>query len=394
MLYSLGLMILVSLVFSRLMKWLKLPPLLGMLFTGIVLGPFVFDQISPAILDNSADLRQIALIIILTRAGLALNVSDLKKVGRPAFFMCFLPATFEIILTTIFAPLLFNITYVEAAILGAVLGAVSPAVVVPQMLKLLESGYGKKAGVPQLIMAGASVDDIYVIVLFSTFMEIYRSGQISLNLLFTIPMAIIIGVLLGFVIGEALVKLFKSFHIRDTVKILIILSTAFGLVSLEKAVQSWLPMSGLLAVMVVGVAILQEHQELAARLSQRFAKIWVLAELMLFILVGASIDLKFVANAGLLGILLIAAALVFRSIGVFLSLLKTDLTAKERLFCTIAYLPKATVQAAIGGLPLAANVGAGKLILTIAVLSILVTAPLGAIGMDQTYAKLLTKDKD
>lgn len=394
MLYSLGLMILVSLVFSRLMKWLKLPPLLGMLFTGIVLGPFVFDQISPAILDNSADLRQIALIIILTRAGLALNVSDLKKVGRPAFFMCFLPATFEIILTTIFAPLLFNITYVEAAILGAVLGAVSPAVVVPQMLKLLESGYGKKAGVPQLIMAGASVDDIYVIVLFSTFMEIYRSGQISLNLLFTIPMAIIIGVLLGFVIGEALVKLFKSFHIRDTVKILIILSTAFGLVSLEKAVQSWLPMSGLLAVMVVGVAILQEHQELAARLSQRFAKIWVLAELMLFILVGASIDLNFVANAGLLGILLIAAALVFRSIGVFLSLLKTDLTAKERLFCTIAYLPKATVQAAIGGLPLAANVGAGKLILTIAVLSILVTAPLGAIGMDQTYAKLLTKDKD
>lgn len=394
MLYRLALMILVSLVFSRLMKWLKLPPLLGMIFTGILLGPFVLNQISPAILDNSADLRQIALIIILTRAGLALNVSDLKKVGRPAFFMCFLPATFEIILTTLFAPLLFNITYVEAAILGAVLGAVSPAVVVPQMLRLLESGYGKKAGVPQLIMAGASVDDIFVIVLFSTFMEIYRSGQISLNLLFTIPMAIIIGVLLGFVIGEALVKLFKSFHIRDTVKILIILSTAFGLVSLEKAVQSWLPMSGLLAVMVVGVAILQEHQELAARLSQRFSKIWVLAELMLFILVGASIDLNFVANAGLLGILLIAAALVFRSIGVFLSLLKTDLTAKERLFCTIAYLPKATVQAAIGGLPLAANVGAGKLILTIAVLSIFVTAPLGAIGMDQTYAKLLTKDKD
>lgn len=394
MLYRLALMILVSLVFSRLMKWLKLPPLLGMIFTGILLGPFVLNQISPAILDNSADLRQIALIIILTRAGLALNVSDLKKVGRPAFFMCFLPATFEIFLTTLFAPLLFNITYVEAAILGAVLGAVSPAVVVPQMLRLLESGYGKKAGVPQLIMAGASVDDIFVIVLFSTFMEIYRSGQISLNLLFTIPMAIIIGVLLGFVIGEALVKLFKSFHIRDTVKILIILSTAFGLVSLEKAVQSWLPMSGLLAVMVVGVAILQEHQELAARLSQRFSKIWVLAELMLFILVGASIDLNFVANAGLLGILLIAAALVFRSIGVFLSLLKTDLTAKERLFCTIAYLPKATVQAAIGGLPLAANVGAGKLILTIAVLSIFVTAPLGAIGMDQTYAKLLTKDKD
>lgn len=392
MLLSLSLMILVSLSLSRLLQGLKMPPLIGMLLAGIVLGPYGLNLISPAILSISTDLRQIALIIILTRAGLALNVSDLKKVGRPAFFMSFLPATFEIIVITLVAPLFFGISYLEAAILGTVLGAVSPAVVVPQMLKLLEKGYGKKQGVPQLILAGASVDDIYVIVWFSCFMEIYQSGHFSAQLLLTIPISIIVGCVIGFLTGSLLVKLFKHFHIRDTVKLLIIIALAFAIVSMEKTVQVWLPMSGLLAVMVLGITLLQQYKVLAERLSERFSKIWIAAELMLFILVGASVDINYVANAGLLALLLILLALVFRSIGVFISLMQTPLTKKERLFCAISYLPKATVQAAIGGLPLAAGVGAGKLILTVAVLAILVTAPLGAIGINQSYPHLLKKD--
>lgn len=392
MLVSLALMILISLCFSRLLLMLRMPPLIGMLLTGIVLGPFAFDLINPAILAVSTEIRQIALIIILLRAGLALNIVDLKRVGRPAFFMSFLPATFEIILVVLFAPLLFGITYLEAAILGTVLGAVSPAVVVPQMLKLLDRGYGSKKGVPQMILAGASVDDIYVIVWFSTFMEIYQSGEISFNLLFTVPIAIAVGSLFGFVIGSLLVKLFKMTHIRDTVKLLILMAVSFILVSLEKSIQTYLPMSGLLAVMVVGITLLQQYEQLAKRISERLSKIWIPAELMLFILVGASVDLNYVRNAGLMAIILIFSALAFRSMGVFCSLLKTDLSFKERLFCVIAYLPKATVQAAIGGLPLAGNVGAGKLILTVAVLAILITAPLGAIGIRQSYAHLLNQE--
>ena len=284
------------------------------------------------------------------------------------------------------------ITYLESAILGTVLSAVSPAVVVPQMLKVLEKGYGRSKGVPQLILAGASVDDIYVIVWFSTFMEIFRSGHFSVYLLLTVPMAIVVGCLFGFLVGSTLVKLFKAFHIRDTSKLLIILASAFLLVSIEKTLQAWLPMSGLLAVMVLGITFLQQYDRLATRLSVRFSKIWLVAELLLFMLVGASLDLSYMGEAGLSAVLLIAVALLFRSLGVFISLLKTPLTLKEKLFCTIAYLPKATVQAAIGGIPLASHVPAGKLILTISILAILITAPLGAIGIDQSYTKLLEKD--
>lgn len=392
MLFSLASMILISLCFSRLLLLLRMPPLIGMLLTGILLGPFAFDLISPPILAISTEIRQIALIIILLRAGLALNIIDLKKVGRPAFFMSFLPATFEIILVVFFAPLLFGISYLEASILGTVLGAVSPAVVVPQMLKLLNRGYGSNKGVPQMILAGASVDDIYVIVWFSTFMEIYQSGEISFRLLFTVPIAIAVGSLFGFALGSMLVKLFKRAHMRDTVKLLILIAVSFILVSLEKPFQTWLPMSGLLAVLVLGITLLQQYDQLAKRLSERLSKIWVPAELMLFILVGASVDLNYVRNAGLMAIILIFSALVFRSMGVWCSLLKTELSFKERLFCVIAYLPKATVQAAIGGLPLAGNVGAGNLILTLAVLAILITAPLGAIGIQQSYVYLLDRE--
>lgn len=392
MIQSLALMILVSLCLSYLMQKINLPPLIGMLLSGILLGPYVLNLISPSILSISADLRQIALIIILMRAGLSLNLADLKKVGRPAFFMSFLPATFEIGLIIFLAPKLMAITYLEAAILGTVLSAVSPAVVVPQMLKVLEKGYGRSKGVPQLILAGASVDDIYVIVWFSTFMEIFRSGHFSVYLLLTVPMAIVVGCLFGFLVGSTLVKLFKAFHIRDTSKLLIILASAFLLVSIEKTLQAWLPMSGLLAVMVLGITFLQQYDRLATRLSVRFSKIWLVAELLLFMLVGASLDLSYLGEAGLSAVLLIAVALLFRSLGVFISLLKTPLTLKEKLFCTIAYLPKATVQAAIGGIPLASHVPAGKLILTISILAILITAPLGAIGIDQSYTKLLEKD--
>lgn len=391
MLFSLALMILCGLVLSGVMQKLKLPGLVGMLLTGIVLGPYALNLIAPELLNISADLREIALIVILTRAGLALDINDLKKVGRPAILMCFIPATFEIAATTIFAPMIFPISHLEAAIMGTVLGAVSPAVVVPKMLKLMESGYGKAKSIPQLILAGASVDDIYVIVLFASFMGMYSGSSFDIGSLVKIPIAIVVGLLMGILLGLALVKLFKKVHMRDTVKILILLSTAFLLVTLETVIKSYVPMSGLLAVMALGGTILKQYDILAERLSGKFSKIWVAAELMLFVLVGATVDISYAAKAGIAAVALIFIAFMIRICGVFICLIKTNLNLKERLFCAIAYLPKATVQAAIGGLPLAAGITAGNTILTVAVLAILITAPLGAIGIDASYQKLLTR---
>ena len=391
MLFSLALMVLCGLVLSGIMQKLKLPGLVGMLLTGIVLGPYVLNQIAPELLNISADLREIALIVILTRAGLALDINDLKKVGRPAILMCFIPATFEIAATTIFAPMLFPISHLEAAIMGTVLGAISPAVVVPKMLKLMESGYGKSKSIPQLIMAGASVDDIYVIVLFTSFMGMYNGSSFDVGSLVKIPIAIVVGLLIGILLGLALVILFKKIHIRDTVKILIILSASFLVVSLETAIKAYVPMSGLLAVMALGGTILKQYDILAKRLSGKFSKIWVAAELMLFVLVGATVDISYAAKAGISAVALIFIALSIRICGVFVCLFRTKLNVKERLFCAIAYLPKATVQAAIGGLPLEAGIAAGNTILTVAVLAILITAPLGAIGIDASYQKLLTR---
>lgn len=392
MLFSIALMILCGLVLSGIMQKLKLPGLVGMLFTGIILGPYVSDLIAPEILNISTDLREISLIVILTRAGLALDINDLKKVGRPAVLMCFVPATFEIAATTIFAPMFFPISHLEAAIMGAVLGAVSPAVIVPKMLKLMENGYGKSKSIPQLIMAGASVDDIYVIVLFTSFMRMYSGGSFELISLIKIPVSIVSGLLIGILIGLALNKLFRKIHIRDTVKILILLSTSFLLVTLENVIKAYVPMSGLLAVMALGGTILKKNDVLAKRLSSKFSKIWVAAELMLFVLVGATVDISYVTKAGVSAIALILIALAIRICGVLVCLFKTKLKTKERLFCSIAYLPKATVQAAIGGLPLASGVTAGNTILTVAVLAILITAPLGAIGVDSSYKKLLSND--
>jgi len=391
MLFSLALMILCGLVLSGIMQKLKMPGLIGMLLTGIVLGPYVLNLISPEILNVSADLREIALIVILTRAGLALDINDLKKVGRPAILMCFIPATFEIAATTIFAPMLFPITYLEAAIMGSVLGAVSPAIVVPNMLKLMENGYGKSMSIPQLIMAGASVDDIYVIVLFTSFMGMYGGGSFDIGNLFKIPVSIVVGLLTGIILGLVIIKVFRKIHIRDTVKILIILSISFLLVTLENAIKAFIPMSGLLAVMALGGTILKGYDVLAKRLSDRFSKIWVMAELMLFILVGATVDISYAAKAGVAAVALIFIALAIRILGVFVCLFKTKLNIKEKLFCAISYLPKATVQAAIGVLPLAAGIAAGNTILTVAVLAILITAPLGAIGIKIKYKRFLVR---
>ncbi|MBP7174697.1 MAG: cation:proton antiporter [Thermoclostridium sp.] len=393
MLFSLALMVLCGLVLSGAMQKLKLPGLVGMLLTGIVLGPYVLNRIAPELLNISADLREIALIVILTRAGLALDINDLKKVGRPAILMCFIPATFEIAATTIFAPMFFPISYLEAAIMGTVLGAVSPAVVVPKMLKLMESGYGKSQSIPQLIMAGASVDDIYVIVLFTSFMGMYSGSSFDAGSLVKIPIAIVVGLLIGILLGLALVKLFRKIHMRDTVKILILLSTSFLVVSLETAVKAYVLMSGLLAVMAMGGTILKQYDILAKRLSGKFSKIWVAAELMLFVLVGATVDISYAAKAGMAAVVLIIIVLSIRICGVFTCTVRTKLNLKEKLFCAIAYLPKATVQAAIGGLPLAAGIAAGNTILTVAVLAILITAPLGAISIDASYQKLLTRSE-
>lgn len=389
MLFSLSLILIIGFSLSGILNKLHIPGLIGMIVTGILLGPFVLDLISPDILNISADLREIALIVILMRAGLSIDINDLKKVGRPAILMCFVPATLEIIAIVLLAPPLLGLSTIEAAILGTVVAAVSPAVIVPRMLHLMETGYGKNKRIPQLIMAGASIDDIYVIVLFTSFMGLYQGDGFSASTILSIPAAITSGVMVGIISGLVLVKVFKRFHMRDTVKVLILLSTSFLFISLESFVEGVVPMSGLIAVMALGGTILKSYEVLAKRLKGKFSKIWVGAEIMLFVLVGAAVDITYLADAGLGSVLLILIALIFRVIGVAISLIKTDLSIKERLFCALAYLPKATVQAAIGAIPLTSGVAAGNTILTVAVLAILITAPIGAMGIDRTYKRVL-----
>lgn len=393
MLFSLSLILILGFSLSGIFNRLKLPGLLGMILTGIILGPYALNLISPDILDISSDLREIALIIILTRAGLNIDIMDLKKVGRPAILMCFVPALFEITAVTLLAPLFFNISYIEAAIMGSVLAAVSPAVIVPRMIHLIDLGYGKDKSIPQLIMAGASVDDIFVIVLFASFMGMYSGEGFNPTSLLLVPVSIISGMGLGIICGFIFVKVFKAIHVRDTVKVLIMLSIAFLFVSLEDFIKPYFPVSGLLAVMAFSATILSTYEVLAKRITGKFSKIWVAAEVLLFVLVGAAVDISYLKGAGIASIVFILSALAFRIVGVNVSLLGTSLDKKERIFCSIAYLPKATVQAAIGAVPLAAGVGAGNLILTVAVVAILISAPLGAIGVDNTYKKLLHKSK-
>lgn len=391
MLFSLALIFLLGMILGSLFKKLKLPALLGMLLTGILLGPHFFNLLDSSILNISADLRQIALIIILTRAGLNLDIQDLKKVGRPAFFMCFIPATLEIIGMIILASYLFKLSFLDSAILGTVIAAVSPAVIVPKMLKLMEEGYGKKNSIPQLIMAGASVDDIFVIVLFTVFTGLATTGALSFAEFIKIPTSIILGLLAGAILGKILALFFEKIHLRDSNKVIILLSIAFLLVTLEKSITGVIGFSGLLAIMAMGGTIKKFRKEVAIRLSNKFSKLWIASELILFVLVGASVNINYLSSTGILAIILILGVLIFRMFGVFISLLRTPLDRKERLFSMIAYCPKATVQAAIGSIPLAMGLPCGELILSIAVLSILITAPLASFAIDLTYKKLLTK---
>lgn len=390
MLTSIALILLIGFTLSGILGKLGLPGLLGMIATGIILGPYGLNLISPEILDISAELRQIALIVILARAGLSLDLKDLKKVGRPAFLLCFVPATFELLTVTLLAPSLLGITRLEAAILGAVLAAVSPAVVVPRMLHLMESGYGREKKIPQMIMAGASVDDVYVIVLFTAFLGMQGGSGFDAASLMKVPVSVISGIALGILAGYILVRIFKMFHMRDTIKVLIILSVSMLMVTLEELLKPWFPLSGLLAVMAIGGTILKTYELLAKRIMGKFSKIWVGSEILLFVLVGAAVNITVLGGTGVKALMLIFSALFVRMVGVAVSVSGTPLALKERLFCAIAYLPKATVQAAIGSIPLAMGVPAGGTILSVAVLAIMVTAPLGAIGIDRTYKMLLT----
>lgn len=388
MLTSLALIFLLGLTMGCIFKKLQLPSLIGMIFTGIILGPYFFNLLDDSILLISSDLRKIALIIILTRAGLSLDINSLKKVGRPAILMCFMPAIFEMTAITLLAPILLDISFIDAAIIGAVVAAVSPAVIVPRMIDLIENGYGKEKSIPELIMAGASVDDIFVIVMFTSFTGLAQGSSISASSFLSIPISIILGISLGILIGIFLIRFFKKVHIRDSIKVIIILSISFLLASLENVIK----ISGLISVISLSAIILNKNNNLAKRLSAKFSKLWLAAELLLFVLVGATVNISFAFSYGILPIILILVALLFRSLGVFLCLLKTKLNIKERLFCIISYIPKATVQAAIGSIPLSMGLSCGNIVLTIAVLSILITAPLGAILLDNFSKKLLTQD--
>lgn len=390
MLLSIALILLLGLLFGSLFSKAKLPSLVGMILVGIVLSPHALNLIDDSILNISADLRQIALVIILTRAGLSLNLDDLRKVGRPAILMCFVPACIELAGTVLLAPVLLGVTSLEAAIMGSVLAAVSPAVIVPRMIRLIEEGCGTDKSIPQLILAGASVDDVFVIVLFTAFTSLASTGTLSTASFLQIPVSIVLGIAAGAVVGLLLIQFFKMFHMRDSVKLLIILSFSFLLIELQNRLEGVVPFSGLIAIMSLGIVIKRKYEILAKRLSGKYNKLWVAAEVFLFVLVGATVDLKYAAAAGINAVFLVLGAIVFRMSGVALSLIKTNLSLKERLFCMVAYVPKATVQAAIGAIPLTMGLPCGQLVLTVAVLSILITAPLGAVGIDHLYRRLLT----
>ena len=391
MLTSLAYVLLLGMALGAVAKRLGLPSLVGMLLAGILLGPYALDLLSPTLLGISADLRQLALVIILTRAGLSLELDDLKRAGRPAILMCFLPATFEVLGMVILAPRLLGVSVLDAAIMGAVVGAVSPAVIVPRMLKLMEEGYGVEKGIPPMILAGASVDDVFVIVLFTSFTGMAQGSGFSPAALAGVPVSIVLGGAAGLALGFVLAKFFETFHMRDSVKVVLLLALAFLLVALEDAVEGIIPFSGLLAVLGAGLGLRRWRLVVAQRLTAKFGKLWVCAEVMLFVLVGAEVDLHYAAAAGLAAVATVLGVLCFRAVGVLLCVAGSRLSRKERLFAVLAYLPKATVQAAIGGVPLAMGLACGQVVLTVAVIAILVTAPLGALAIDATYRKLLER---
>lgn len=398
MLTSLSLIFLVGLAMGAICQRLKLPRIIGMLATGIVLGPYVLDMLDPSILSISSELRKMALIIILIKAGLSLDLSDLKKAGRPAVLLSFVPATFELMGYIVCAPLILGVSRVDAAVMGAVLAAVSPAVVVPRMVSLIEKRYGTKKAIPQMILAGASCDDIFVIVLFTTFLSMAQGGSVSVTNFINIPVSIVLGVILGAVTGWGLYLFFETSYahkhcVRNSMKVIIVLGFSFFLVSIESWLEEKVAISGLLAVVSMACVLkLKSTAFVSKRLSEKFGKLWLAAEVILFVLVGAAVDIRYMLGAGIAAVVMIITALLFRTAGVLICLIKTPLSAKERLFCVIAYLPKATVQAAIGSVPLAAGLPSGNIILSVAVLAIIITAPLGALGIDSSYKRLLEKE--
>ena len=398
MLTSLSLVFLLGLAMGAICQRLKLPKIIGMLMTGMVLGPFVFDFLDPALLSISADLKKMAFIIILLRAGLSLDLADLKKVGRPAVLLSFIPATFEIIGYILLAPVMLGITRMDAAVMGAVLGAASPAVVMPQMVHFMENKYGTKKVIPQMIMAGISCDGIFVIVLFTTFLGMAQGGSAGITDFFNVPISIILGAVLGALVGYLLCLFFETayahkYYVRNSMKVIIVLGFSFFLIAIETWLEGIVAISGLLAVVSMACVLkMKSTVFVSKRLSEKFGKLWLAAEVMLFVLVGAEVDIRYTLEAGIMAVLMILTALLFRSCGVLLCMTKTMLTWQERLFCVIAYLPKATVQAAVGSVPLAAGLECGNIVLSVAVMAIVVTAPLGAWGMDSTYKKLLDRD--
>lgn len=399
MLTSLALIFLVGLSAAAICGYLHLPRIIGMLFTGIILGPHVLGLLDDKILSISSELRQIALIIILLKAGLSLNLADLKKVGRPAVMMAFVPASFEICGYLLCAPMILGITRIESAVMGAVLAAVSPADVVPRMVQLMENRYGTEKSIPQMILAGASCDDIFVIVLFSTFAGMAQGGTADFTQFLNIPVSIVLGILLGAAVGYLLSLFFetayaKEHYVRNSMKVIVVLGLSFLLMAVETWAKSYVSVSGLLAVVSMACVLKMKcPKSVSGRLSEKFGKLWIAAEVVLFVMVGAAVDIRYTATAGGAAVVMILLALIFRAAGVCVCMAGTALNKKERLFTVIAYLPKATVQAAIGSVPMAMGLSCGQIVLSVAVLAILITAPLGAIGMDVTYRRLLKRQE-
>ncbi len=393
MLFSLALIFIFSLVIGKIFKTISIPALAGMLLVGIALGPCYLNLLDPKLLGISAELRKIALIIILMRAGLALDIKDLKKVGRPAFLLCFLPAVLEISAMVIFAPKILGLSMLESLVLASVIAAVSPAVIVPKMLNLMETGYGTDKKIPQMIMAGASIDDVFVIVLFTVFTSLAVGGTFTAMSILQVPVSIILGIAIGLLMGYCLSIFFQKVQMRDSLKVIVVLSISFLLVKLEAVLQGKIGFSGLLAVMAMGLSLQKRKPEVAKGLSWKFSKLWIPAEILLFVLVGAELDVSYISIVGFSAVILLAAVLMFRMIGVYLCLLGTKLSKGERIFCMFAYTPKATVQAAIGAIPLSMGLACGNVVLSVAVISILITAPLGSFFIDLLQKRVLNKAK-
>lgn len=389
MLTSVAIILLLGYVSGWLFSKMKLPSLIGMILLGICIGPYALNVLDSSLLEISSSIRQVALVIILTRAGLSLNLEDLKRVGRSAILMCFVPACFEMLGIVLLGPLLFNISLVEALVIGTVVAAVSPAVIVPRMISLIDQGYGKEHSIPQLILAAASVDDIFVIVVFTVATSLALTNEVSMLRFVEIPVSIILGILLGIVTGMLVVKYYQKVSMRKVVQVFVLLSVSFLLLEAETLLKGLVPVSGLLAIMSTGMYIKQKDNAMAISLAKPYSQLWSVGEVFLFVLVGACVNIQYAMHAGILVILLVCLSLVCRMVGVWVSLMKSPLTAKERLFCMIAYTPKATVQASIGAIPLSMGLSCGELVLTVAVLSILLTAPFGALGIDVLHKRLL-----